>query len=687
MRYFFETIRWFVFSAILFAGAMSVWALAPNEAEMNRKNDWLTTHFLQDSAAYPFSFVWDKEQSSAFLATWPRRLESEPLEDGRTRHTLTFCQPNGPLEVECRLIDYADFPTVEWTLVFRNVSQEPTPILENIRVLESFFPAVVTDGCFVPTLHHAVGSPCRVDDYRPLATPLYPRFSCRFSPGDGRSSNLHLPYFNLQSGPNFGSIFAIGWGGEWEARFEERPNADERVLGDGDGTFVAFGQERTHFRLLPGEEVSSPSVVYQAWERSNGIDAQNVWRAWMIAHSLPKIDGKIDPGHVWGSTDRCGEEPFVGGAKPRIAAIDQMIAENAVPDYVHIDAGWYPCGGPWWNIGTWEVDKTRYPNGIREVFEHAKQAGAGSVLWFEPERVAPGSWLATQHPEWCSDGESGGLFKYHVPEAFDWMLERIDQIITDEQVDFYRQDFNMSPLDHWRRQDTPDRVGITEIRHIEAYYRLWDELKKRHPKIKLDACASGGRRNDYLTMRRAVPLCRSDYGGGSLGRQVQSYGAHLWIPFTGSGYGMTPSDPNYTYHFRSWAFAPYSGFAFTNNPGDSYDLYRKNREIWREYVLPYYAADYYPLTDCTLDERDWIGWQYHDNAQNAGVVQMFRRPESPDAARSIALFGLDPAKRYVVTNVDTEKSAEYSGETLLNEGLPIEFDHAPQALVLSYRAQ
>jgi alpha-galactosidase len=32
-----------------------------------------------------------------------------------------------------------------------------------------------------------------------------------------------------------------------------------------------------------------------------------------------------------------------------------------------------------------------------------------------------------------------------------------------------------------------------------------------NPQLRIDSCASGGRRNDLETMRRAVPLWRSDY--------------------------------------------------------------------------------------------------------------------------------------------------------------------------------
>ncbi len=653
-------------------------AARSSDAEKAKKEAWIDANFAPN-AIPPFSFVYDGVSSDKFLSSWERSETSE-VQEGRTTRKILYREPNGRLEVECNLIDYADWSTLEWSLVLRNLSDGETPILESIRSLDAPFQSSPEGGAFKTILHRAVGSPCAVDDYMPRETELPPLFSCAFQPGGGRSSNLHMPYFNLQSGQNFGWIVAIGWGGEWRAEFEQNAG-----LGDDGLTRVRAGQATTRFKLTPREEVAAPSIVLLPWERATWIEAQNLWRAWSIDQSLPKIDGEVDRGHLWASTDRVDVPAFTPGAQFRIETIQKYLDEGIKPDYFHIDAGWYPCDGNWPKIGTWEPDKTRYPNGICEVFDYAKERGVGSVLWMEPERVAPGTWITIDRPEWVSNGENGGLFKYHNPDAFAWMLEKIDKTINEQRVDFYRQDFNMDPLPHWQAQDEPDRQGIAENKHVVAYYKLWRELRARHPHIKLDACASGGRRNDYLTMRYAVPLCRSDYCGSSLGRQIQSYGAHLWIPFTGSGYGASTTEPNFDYNFRSWAFAPYSGSAIRIADDEKYEKLRDNIAIWRQYVKPFFDDDYYPLTPCSLSEKDWIGWQYHDSQENAGVALMFRRLESEQTEGRYPLFGLDPDATYQILDVDSGATTDYSGAELLTTGLLVQTTEKPQAKVLAYR--
>ena len=88
----------------------------------------------------------------------------------------------------------------------------------------------------------------------------------------------------------------------------------------------------------------------------------------------------------------------------------------------------------------------------------------------------------------------------------------------------------MDPLEYWHAADALDRQGITEVRHVEGYLAYWDELRRRHPDLLIDSCASGGRRNDLETMRRSVPLWRTDWRCEPIGTQGCGYGIALWIP-------------------------------------------------------------------------------------------------------------------------------------------------------------
>lgn len=86
--------------------------------------------------------------------------------------------------------------------------------------------------------------------------------------------------------------------------------------------------------------------------------------------------------------------------------------------------------------------------------------------------------------------------------------------------------------------DADDRKGITEIKHIMGLYRLWDALLERFPHLIIDNCASGGRRIDIETLRRSVPLWRSDAQCSANyppeWAQVHNMTFSVWMPYSGT---------------------------------------------------------------------------------------------------------------------------------------------------------
>jgi alpha-galactosidase len=62
-----------------------------------------------------------------------------------------------------------------------------------------------------------------------------------------------------------------------------------------------------------------------------------------------------------------------------------------------------------------------------------------------------------------------------------WLTNYISDFLKKEGIDVYRQDFNIDPKIYWSLNDAPDRIGITEIKHIEGLYAFWDSLLVRFP--------------------------------------------------------------------------------------------------------------------------------------------------------------------------------------------------------------
>ena len=614
----------------------------------------------------PFSFVCGGMSSSNLLASWPRQKAQRTLDDTRTERSVSWTDPKTGLLVRCVAVDYRDFPTVEWTLHFKNTGPKDSDILSNIQALDASFRRA-PEGEFL--LRHWLGSQAAMEDYRPEQTALSPEASLHLAPNGGRGSDGAWPYFNIDWGGE-GVLVAVGWPGRWAASFARDSGTKLRVLA---------GQELTHFKLHPGEEVRSPLIALQFWRGGDWIRAQNVWRRWMLAHNVPRPGGRLPQPF----TATCVDDGFPGmlsTAAGEIRAMDDYVKHGAPLDYWWIDAGWYPANGQWVNTGTWEPDPKRYPRGVREVFNHAHQLGMKTVLWHEPERVTPGTWLWNTHPEWLLGTDANTrLLNLGNPEVWRWLVEHFARELREQGVDLYRQDFNMDPLAYWRGADSEDRQGITEIKHLMGYLAFWDELRRRYPDLLIDSCASGGRRNDLETMRRAVPLLVSDYRFEPVGTQGHNYSISSWIPFHGTG--VCPSTP---YVMRSHFRPCYAYGGMNQDPKFDYQTCIRMAKEWRQ-IADNLLGDYYPLTGYSLAQDVWMAWQYDRSEAGEGVVQAFRRAGSPYEAARFKLRGLDPAATYQLHNFDVEGDTTLTGRQLMELGLPVTLEDNPSSAVIHYK--
>jgi alpha-galactosidase len=614
----------------------------------------------------PFSFRYGGEWSGDLLKTWKLTRSERSLDADRAEYTLLYRDPKTGLAVRCVAVAYHDFPTVEWTLYFKNDGPTDSPILEQIQALDTQFERG-PEGEFL--LHHGKGSVASPTDYEPFETPLQPKADERITTTGGRPTNSDLCYFNLEW-PGQGVIIALGWPGQWAAEF--RRDAGRRVR-------VQAGQELTHFKLLPGEEVRSPLVALQFWQ-GDWIGAQNTWRRWMIAHNLPRPGGKLPPPQAAASSGRFTIEMQGANEANQKHFIDAYLESGFHFDYWWMDAGWYTFKSHWYATGTWEVDPERFPHGLRAVSDYAHQKNLKTIVWLEPERVAPGSWLYEKHPEWLLGTEGKDKLLYlGNSEAWQWLVEHVDSLIKEQGIDLYRQDFNFDPLAIWRSNDAPDRQGITEIRHVTGYLAYWDELRRRHPDMLIDTCASGGRRNDLETLRRAVPLWRSDYPFEPTAMQDQTYGMALWIPYFGTA--VNADDP---YVFRS-QMVPAVGIGVEADSKEiDYSRYLRLLAQWRTVTDDYYG-DYYPLTPYTPANDGWLAWQFDRSDLGEGMVQAFRRPQSPFESARLKLRGLDPDAQYTVRDLDQPQGRQMSGRELTESGLLVSIREQPGAVIITYR--
>lgn len=679
-----------VLPSLLLSRPSSAASPAPESLALVRQ--WTDANLKSDATAKPpFSFVYGGKPSGDLLASWASNSTLHKLDDRRTERTTTWKDPATGLEVRCVSIEYSDFPAVEWTVYFRNTGSADTPILSDIRAING---GIALAGNGQPIVHFANGSDCRTDDFAPQSAPLGPNSDTPQGPRRGEGNPIHLqskqgrsscgvlPFFNVDLGGR-GAICAVGWTGDWAA---------DIFLTDRDARIRA-GMVRTHLKLLPGEEIRSPKIALLFWN-GDRMCGHNVWRQFVLAHHSPRQAEQ--PARVpisfatWGGNF----------AAKHIEHAKWWKEHNLPIDFLWLDAGWYgndetKAGANVFNcrwgelVGDWFPNPGYFPNGFAPVSKAVKDEGLGFLLWFEPERAFQGTQWTREHPEFFL-GPIGPNYLLNLgnPTARQALTDRIAKLLAEGKISCYRQDFNFDPRPYWDAADATDRVGMTEIQHITGLYQFWDDLLARCPGLLIDNCASGGRRIDLETMSRSVALWRSDlqcfpnYSPATTQNHTQ--GLAIWAPLS-----ATICDREDTYLFRS-AMGPGMDLGMPEFEKDSSKHFSIDwlRKMIGELngVRDLFLGDFYPLLAYSASEDVWAAWQLDRPDQNAGAVLAFRRVASPFAEATLVLKGLDPNAVYVLTDVDSPKTAlQMPGKQLLEKGLTVKIDNRPGAKLIMYR--
>lgn len=652
----------------------------------------------------PFSFRYAGQSSSIVLKTWGRTVHVTRLDARRTAYFLTWTDARTHLVVRCNLVEYHDFPTVEWTVFFKNVGATRSSPVSSVLAIDTQFAESPTTNI---VLHTFDGSTASQTDYQPYARTLPANQRRILWCQGGRPTNGTLPYFNIDWGGS-GVIAAVAWPGQWTAQIARDNHANVHVqagMTSNDPSVepvIEIGEAQlTNTWLNPGEEIRTPLIVLQFWQAPDWIDAQNVWRRWMIAHNMPRLPSDTPPpisptgavdGYYPGLLDTSADELLF---LHRYIAKKATVGAGGSFDHWWMDAGWYtlPAGATdWGGVGTWQPDPRRFPHGLRPVTDQARAAGMKAIVWHEPERVVGGTWLYNNHRDWLlGPGPDGNTWLLNLgnPHAWQWVVEHFDQLIRNQGVDVFRQDFNMDPLDYWQMGDPEGRSGITQIRHVTGYLAFWDELRRRHPRMLIDSCASGGRRNDLETLRRAVPLLRSDYQFEPTGQQCHTYGLSFWLPYYGTGVGPASTNGGQygsgTYVMRSSLAPCYaSSLDVRTAPASDWELMRRMTLQWSEIAVNL-LGDYYPLTEYSVDTDVWMAWQFHRPEVGQGVVLAFRRPDSSDLTVHVTLRGLEAHATYEVRNFDVESPSHATGQDLMRTGARITVTQRPGAATIAYK--
>ncbi len=548
---------------------------------------------------------------------------------------------------------YDEFDAKEWVLYFENPGKENSGILSEIldcntllslptdTPARSGYMPINGNRCVVGIRGMVPGGMYQENDrvsateYELLTEYLKPKQTKSFENISGRSSDGMMPFFEVK-GKDKGYIAAIGWTGSWRASFE---NCD-------DGIRIKTGLQKTSFYLKPGEKIRTSSILIMNYE--NTEDASNKFRTLIKKHFSHNSDNSsrrdsLLAFELWGGLE----------SQEMLKRVKELGEHGIKFEDLWLDAGWYgncfDCkeafSGDWAShTGEWEINKRVHPNELIDVKKAANDIGMNMMLWIEPERIKQTVELASKHPDWfikLSDKTNDLILYYGNEEAYNYVFNLISHYVDTLDLSCYRQDFNTEIDRFFNANDEENRIGISEITHINGMYRLWDELRKKYPHLLIDNCASGGRRIDIETLKRSIPFFRSDYqcefnaNGDVL--QCHNVGISRYLPFNGCTSKSTNTYDVRSSYSSSWGGAFYNA-VFQSMTEDDFTWAKERCDEYRK-IRKYFSCDFYNHASRVLDSTSWAVWQYHDPETKNGIIMAFRRGESPFDTANIELSG------------------------------------------------
>ena len=302
----------------------------------------------------------------------------------------------------------------------------------------------------------------------------------------GISSHNHNPYFILDrdATETTGEVFfgALRLTGNFSGVVEQTPYGETLVQ-------MGINPHDCQLQLNPGESLTAPAILcgYSA----NGFET--------MSHNLHRFARE--------RVMRKGLRPVLYNSweatEFHVNCHDQIkLAQKAKElgaELFVLDDGWFGERHSIQNgLGDWYVNEGKFPNGLEELIDAVKGLDMKFGIWVEPEMVNPKAQLYQDHPDWIYHYDTRVTDTSRVqyvlnvtkPEVKEFIYNMLDDLLTRYDIDYIKWDANR-PIS----QTGPQRD--VWYKHIQVIYNVVRELKKKHPDVLFEACASGGGRIDY----------------------------------------------------------------------------------------------------------------------------------------------------------------------------------------------
>ena len=304
--------------------------------------------------------------------------------------------------------------------------------------------------------------------------------------------SLDSPVMSEDSGETVAG--ALAWSGNWRINFETDPEDRLTVTG-------GINPYASEYPLAAGATFRTPDMIWTRSDEGAGGVSRNM-------HRWARKYGVYGGGSLCPILLNSWEGAYFTFNTQTILRMIDDAASMGLEMFV-LDDGWfgrkYPRNSDNAGLGDWQVNTDKLPEGIGHLASYAHSKGLKFGIWIEPEMVNPASELAEKHPDWVVQSPGRRIYETRNqwnldlsnPAVQDFVFGVFDDICrTPEGIDYIKWDLNrmVASFGSPYLGEESDRFFIE---YTQGFYSVMRRIREKYPDIMVQCCSSGAGRVDY----------------------------------------------------------------------------------------------------------------------------------------------------------------------------------------------
>ncbi len=592
-----------------------------------------------------------------------------PISDARqgSGAAVTLISEDGSIELSIRYLLYPNLPVIRKNLVIRNLTRQ-TQVIESVDIekfeVDNYWPTTFSWICHDYGRRRSIG------------------------PYDGNAQDALVIVHNSdwQQGIVIGN----------EASGVVKHTAvfwDERAMISG----LTHKDARFPFRkyLNQGDSFATPQVFTMVYNNHKDPDE-------ILNTAVPDFVRK----HMGIRLSELQQKPvFVYNTwvpfqkdinEKLVMELAKSAADAGMKEFI-IDDGWAE------NYGDWVIDKKKFPNGLKPVFDYIRSLGMKPGLWVSVGSASTSSNVYRAHPEWFVLDEKQQPANLHMEDTamltacfgtgwYGYIKDVLMTLCLEYGLEYVKLDFTVvtSPYrfdnkttgcfasNHQGHKDHNESLYTS----YESVWKLFDELHAAKPGLFIDCTfetMGGLQLIDYAMLKHAEGNWLSNFNGPEAKVDLRIRNMAWWrspaMPATALVIGNPEmQDTAWDLHVKSLAGAlPIMlGDPRKLSVADfkKYKAYAKWQQLMENrYGIMAYRQDLPGFGE--PKEGMWDGFQrINTDSGNGGIIGIFRHG-ALQSKQLVTINYLLPHKFYTVKTIDGKMITRKTGLDLQTKGFEV----------------